>query len=221
MGEAIGKVIPTAIVAAIAVWFCWPYLDGPEFREVGAKTDSRQALHGLLKPVVAPEPSRDPFRAAEIPQTPGKPKGNPAAKSSGDSPSTPKNAGPTSAAEVLKGFTLSGTWIAGTRRAALINGRLWEQGQRLELSKDAAEPWVLAEVSPRSVVIASGAKRYELKYPGPEDKPARPAPAAAPLHDKRSVSAVASQPARPSPAPRSGSVQANLPKPGKPRHARD
>jgi hypothetical protein len=222
MNGAIGKVVPTAIVAAIATWCCWPYLDEAAFGEAGAKTYSPQVLHALLAPAIASEPSRDPFHIVGTAPSLGAPKEREAAgtKASGDSPSTPKNAAPQKdAAGVPKGLTLSGTYLAGNRRAALINGRLWEQGQRLELSKNAAEPWVLAEVSPFGVVIASGGKSFELKYPGPEERPAgtaKIAEAAAPPPAKRAEPAVQSKPARQSPPARTApTAKASFFKPSK------
>ena len=217
MGGAIGKMVPTAIVAAIVVWCCWPYLEHGGPGEVGANAHSPQITHALLEPTVAPEASRDPFHVVATAKTPGAPKEKvaPGTKASADSRATQKK----DAAEMLKGLTLSGTYISGSRRAALINGRLWEQGQRLELSKDAAEPWVLAQVFPYGVVIQSGAKSIELKYPGPEVKPARTAPiaaAAAPLQHKRADPAVPSRPARQSPPARTApTAKANPFKTGK------
>jgi hypothetical protein len=197
MGGAIGKMFPTAIVAAIVVWCCWPYLEHGGPGEVGANTHFPQITHALLEPTAAPEPSRDPFHVVTIANTLGAPKEEvaPGTKASADSRSAQKK----DAAEMRKGLTLSGTYISGSRRAALINDRLWEQGQRLELSKNAAEPWVLAQVFPYGVVIQSGAKSIELEYPGPEVKPARTAPiaaAAAPLQHKRADPALPSPPAQ-------------------------
>ncbi len=180
MAGAIVKWVPTATVAAVVGWCCWPYLDDAGPREITAKTSSPQIAHALLEPAVAADLPRDPFRIAGTTKPPGPPKDGvaPGAKASATSRSTQKK----DSAEMPKGLTLSGTYIAGNRRAALINGRLWEQGQRLELSGSAATPWVLAQVFPYGVVIESGAKSFELKYPGPGDRPDRmaPIPAAAP-----------------------------------------
>jgi hypothetical protein len=75
---------------------------------------------------------------------------------------------------MLKGLVLSGTYTSGTRRAALINGRLWEQGERMTFSKSTAKPWVLARVLPDRVLVESDGKTLELNYPGPESKAATP-----------------------------------------------
>jgi len=195
MGGAIGKVVSPAIVAAIVGWCCWPYLEEAGPKDVGAKTSPPQITHALLEPAFAAKLPRDPFHVVQTSKSVEKPKAAPAAKASAASPSTKK----TDAAEMPKGLTLSGTLIAGNRRAALINGRLWEQGQCLELSKNAAEPWVLAQVFPYGAVVQSGAKRLELRYAGPEDKRASTAPiaaAAAPLQTKRAAPGIQSAPAR-------------------------
>lgn len=197
MGGATVKWVPTATIAAVVGWCCWPYLDDAGPREVTAKTSSPQIAHALLEPAVAAGLPRDPFRIAGTTKPPGPPKDGvaPGAKASAASPSTQKR----DSAEIPKGLTLSGTFIAGNRRAALINGRLWEQGQRLEMTSNAVPPWVLAQVSLYGVVLESGTKSVELKYPGPGDRPDRtaPIPPAGPvLTNNRAQPGISPPPAR-------------------------
>jgi hypothetical protein len=69
--------------------------------------------------------------------------------------------------EMVAGLTLSGTFLQGRTRMAIIDGRIHEQGERLRGPSEEPSPLVVAEVQAARVILqaASGGRRYVLAYP--------------------------------------------------------
>ena len=64
------------------------------------------------------------------------------------------------------GLTLSGTIVSPERRAAVIGGRVYAEGSRLELvNRDGPIVFVLSEVGPRHVVLEREGTHFELVLP--------------------------------------------------------
>lgn len=64
------------------------------------------------------------------------------------------------------GLVLSSTVIGSRRRSALINGRIFSQGQTIEASRNGQPiSFTLVEVHPRKVVLRRAGKDFDLKIP--------------------------------------------------------
>jgi len=169
MSGLIGKLAPTAIVAAVVTWCCWPYLSGAAgdggFQE---PSDVAEIADSLLSPAIEPAPGRNPFQPAHANQT-----------ASTEIESTQVEEPPTKVAEkeevapqvdiraMLKSLVLGGIVIHGDRRFALINNKLHGEGESLVLSGAAAEPCIVVEISAHKVVVQHQGQTFELKYREP------------------------------------------------------
>jgi hypothetical protein len=104
---------------------------------------------------------RDPFRVAS---TPGQDPAGPGPEQAGPAPD---RAEVDPYPEMVAGLTLSGTFLQGRTRMAIIDGRIHEQGERLRGPGDEPSPLVVADVQATLVILqaASGGKRYVLAYP--------------------------------------------------------
>lgn len=64
------------------------------------------------------------------------------------------------------GLALSSTLIGPHRRTALINGKAYEQGRAIQITKDGKRyEFTLVEVHPRRIVLKQEGNRYELTIP--------------------------------------------------------
>jgi hypothetical protein len=202
MSRTLGRMAPTAIVFALAVWCCWPYLD--ELRsslEVEQGGDLPRITSSLLSPTVEPVPKRDPFQPppAIRADPPGskKPEIKKLAASSPHPQAGPRQAGASDQAnaqrpgtDVVKTLVLEAIYIQGDRRVALINDRVYAQGEPLAISDPAAEPYIVAQISPDKVLLLHRGQTVELPYAGGDPRaharPARsPTKAAMPTNDPR------------------------------------
>jgi len=71
-------------------------------------------------------------------------------------------------AEIVQGLTLEATFLQGRDQMAIIDGRVYSQGQHLFLEGDAAKSvstLSVASVSPVKVILQGGGQNYELGYP--------------------------------------------------------
>jgi hypothetical protein len=165
--------------------------------EVAGKTPQPQAPSareaGAAEAGLAP---RDPFRVASVP--------GPAQASADEAHAAPDRVEVDPYPGLVAGLTLSGTFLQGRSRMAIIDGRIHEQGQRLRGPDDEPSPLVVADVQATRVILqaASGGKRYVLAYPetwadrSPGGGGGRPA-----TGERRAVRAPSSAPDR-KPAPR-------------------
>ena len=71
-------------------------------------------------------------------------------------------------AEIVRGMSLDATLLQGREQLAVIDGRVYSRGQRIQLPGDESQPGrslsVLA-VTRTSVLLKGGAKHYTLAYP--------------------------------------------------------
>ena len=129
MQAKLSKIAPIAVVAAILGYLCWPYLDDPASGKSKAAAKTGEPLANLLNPKPAGDVRADLF---EIPKVSG-----PLAAAKKTSTSTSagqRAAGKNSASargDELKNFVLTGTYVAGGRRFAVINGSLYSEGEQL------------------------------------------------------------------------------------------
>jgi len=75
---------------------------------------------------------------------------------------------PTALAEIVRGLTLDATFRQGHDHLAIIDGRVYSQGQHLVLqggSGKSVATLSLASVSPAKVILEGGGQNYELSFP--------------------------------------------------------
>jgi hypothetical protein len=65
---------------------------------------------------------------------------------------------------MIQGFTLSATFIQGKTEIAIINGRIYEKGQRISGAGDEPLPLTVAGVLAKEVILQAGSNRYMLPY---------------------------------------------------------
>jgi len=169
MSQAIGKLAPTAIVAAVVAWCCWPYLREPT-SGAGVEEDGNlpQIARSLLSPAIKPASSRDPFQPLDTKKTVSTRSQQPTAPGTTQEVPTPKE----DTTDILNSLALDATYIQGNRRVALINGRVCVQGEPLAISDSAplsqvAEPWIVTQISAHKVLIQRRGRTVELRYRDP------------------------------------------------------
>lgn len=139
----------------LAVGYCvWPHVAPPPHQ--AAPTPSLPKIDSsLLKPDFGPPSARDPFRQAGDPvQLVAQP--SEARESQAASSVVRSNASGTVAAPRMPApvFALGATLVSGDRRAAIINGRVYRQGERLEGSEGSPRTsWTVARIEPGRVVL--------------------------------------------------------------------
>lgn len=173
------RLAPLVLFLAATGWCVWPYLSSrspaaPK-RAESASLDAR-----MLRPGFEPASERNPFQrpkrrtetapepkvertvAASPPKVEPKretrplaPAARPSAKAS--KPPTPE------------GLSLGGTLVRGKNRAAIINGKVYRQGEILDHEPGARVHWKLAEVRADGVVLSpkSGGRPAFLAFVGP------------------------------------------------------
>jgi len=172
MTEMLQKMGPIAVVLLVFTWFCWPYITGS-----ATAVDSKEAgsvltlSKELLSPTVKPRSSRDPFRvvegatAAALAEQLAK-----AADAAAADKNANKNATKTEPANVetrRTSLVLSGTYIRGNRRMAIIGGKVYKVGEALEGPDADGKLWVVKQVSTDHVVLESRSGTRVIDYSNP------------------------------------------------------
>ena len=173
MSERIGKIVPTAIVAAVLTYLCWPYFN----ESTGAPEEKKEnklpvISQALLSPPAEPAPERDPFKQ------PGDKKWSAALAGQG----TKKPAAPRALADAnpLGNQVLGATYIRGDRRLALISGHIYAEGEQLKGQNSSVSPLTVARICPDKVLLRRDGETLELKYAA---APPRSADGAGPSKD--------------------------------------
>lgn len=168
MSPLIGKLAPAAAVAALVAWCCWPYLDESASGGLGGESsDVPQIADSRLSPDIKPGSQRDPFQKLGSNET------NPAeAESSPKSPASPASVeeqppSDEQIADVLGRLAVEATFIHGPRRLALIDGRLYEEGDPLAISRSLANACVVAQISADGVLVRHPGGTVGLTYRDP------------------------------------------------------
>ncbi len=162
MHELVGKFAPTAIVVALMVYCCWCCLCVPQPEPVVLNEgDLPQINSALLSPVIQPVPDRNPFRPLEaVKMVSAKGKVPTTAGPGQEEPATQR-----SIAEVLSSLALNATYIQGNQRLAMIDGRVYRQGEPLAIpGESVTEPCVVARIAADKVLIRHRGQTVELKY---------------------------------------------------------
>jgi hypothetical protein len=154
----IRKLAPTALVAAMVGYCCWPHLSGSWRTGMAAEPGKLPEIAAsLLSPAIAAAPDRDPFQSvAPEPQV--------AAQHEEPEQAAAPEQEPEEAAEPAERFVLNGTMLRGDRRFAVINGQLYALGEPLRVSDSAAGPHFIAAIDVDKVVIGGPGQPVELRY---------------------------------------------------------
>ena len=132
MDLPLDKLAPRAIALAVVGYCVWPSLMAFQARpETKSPEKPPEVAAALLKPAVAPFPTRDPF------VTP----------SDGPGQSFRFRAGKGAAlmADSLSSLTLEATCIVNSQRLAMINGRLYACQETLSAGNASLPPFKLVE----------------------------------------------------------------------------
>jgi hypothetical protein len=174
MDLPIGKVAPTAVVAAVVSYCCWSHLDEANVQaEAKGRAELTEVAAALLRPATPPDPARDPFgllpMVAAIPEPKTK-----KPEAAADASPTARALARAESARLLSGLALSATWVQGKRAVALINGRVYAAGEFLKEGKGGRTAAVVTQVLTDRVILNAQGETLELKFP---DKDAKSAPA--------------------------------------------
>jgi len=172
MPAKLSKMAPIAVVAVILGYLCFPYVDDPApAKKSKSAAKSAEPLTNLLNPKPAGDVRADLF---EIPKAVG-----PAVAKKSTSTSTSQAAAAKKSAsshsDDLKNFALSGTYVAGGRRFAVINGSLYAEGEQITSAgpkaKTAPAICTVLRVEIDKVVLGFQGQTKELHYADPSLPP--------------------------------------------------
>ncbi|NQT13396.1 MAG: hypothetical protein HQ582_11640 [Planctomycetes bacterium] len=184
MSVPIEKFAPTAITMAAVAWCCWPHMNGATPRIGAEEAALPEITQALLSPTINSVCQRDPFQptslgdtASEKDTVPAEPPDNATELPAAESPPTrPIYAPPTAStepapevliAQVLRQLALNATYIQGDRRVAVINGRIFREGDVLARCGSSKEPCTVQRVFRDRVRIQYRGRNTEFGYRGP------------------------------------------------------
>jgi hypothetical protein len=100
---------------------------------------------------------RDPFRVA--------PKVDSAGQPTSPAQTDPERPTVDRLAELVRSMSLNATFRQGPTEIAIIDGRIYEKGRRVEGIDESLPPLLVVQVLSNSVVLEAESKRYVLAYP--------------------------------------------------------
>lgn len=192
MNALAAKLAPTAVVLAAGVYVAWPYVGpgGGLPAPPAAAADAAELAESLLRPVLAPPSTRDPFEDPEETQSQVRDairkRLTDLVKRLEQARKAPRGpgAGPQGrgAADPLAGLVLNATYTREGRGAAVINGKVYRTGENVRPGS-TLDACVLTSVGLQSVVLKYHGQDHVLKYglaaPGSRASARAPAPPAA------------------------------------------
>lgn len=147
MASSLAKIGPLFAVAGLTGYCLFPFL-GPERIAREAAADRPAPIEqALLDPRLEPPLDRNPFEAALPASTAGATASGPA---TGKTRSAPRSGPPEP--RLPDGLVLGATLVHGRRRAAVINGRIYSEGETLEVPGAGAGE-TGGPAGPRSLVL--------------------------------------------------------------------
>ena len=169
MKNLVGTIVPSMIVLAAVGWAVWPYLESPGLSPT-SKTRDVEVSSALLAWVAGRTPDRDPFRSPSVPAAVGSTR----APRPGPGEKVPKAGLANTMLEARRAevdvratlpgkVALSATSIHGTRRMAVLNGRVYAEGESVQ-GIDAPNPVVLAAIHPASVRLCYGGESVAIAF---------------------------------------------------------
>jgi hypothetical protein len=187
MSTRVAKLVPIGVVAGAMGYFCWSHFDAPAVMAPPAKAAAKtpELTAALLSPPAAPDLERDPFAPPTVemppepaPRAPDKQAkattapGAPATVAQGNKPRQPG-----APVQRIEGLVLSGTYVRGKRRMAVINGLLYSEGEQITPVGPTAVTASVARVEVDRVIVSMDGRHAELAYASHEsptkDTPAR------------------------------------------------
>jgi len=182
MSGLLGKFGPTAVVATVVAWCCWPYLvDTDSELDLDQDTSVPVIASSLLSPTFAPLPERNPFAPESAQNRPFTVEAafsalsgllslladkGPIVAKTGQAPSAEP-----SLRELVRNLPLEATYCQGERSIALIDGQLYAKGDSLFPSEPLSEPCVVAQISAHRVLLRRKGQAVELTYRDPFSPP--------------------------------------------------
>ena len=174
MSPSINRIAPSAVVVALVIYGLWPYLFASSDAEENKEMRTAEIADARIAPNILPPPSRDPFRQAGEPATgPAKTLATatgrkllPAGANSASAAAARKAApsGLSADADPKATLVLTATSICGKRRLAVINGRIYTEGEKVSSRDTSAPPRVIARILPYQVVLECRGQSDVLRY---------------------------------------------------------
>ncbi|WP_169979090.1 hypothetical protein [Tautonia rosea] len=148
----------------LAVGYCvWPHV-APPLHQAAPTPALPKIDSSLLKPAFGPPSTRDPFRETNHPaELAARPSNGEASQAPlRNVPSLPPEAAVTPRMP-SSAFTLGATLVSGDRRAAIIDGRVYRQGEALERPESSTRnEWTVTQIEPGRVVLGRRDRRDPL-----------------------------------------------------------
>jgi hypothetical protein len=166
MPTSINRLMPQAIVLAVALFWCWPSLKQAFFPSAPPKSAKKEAAApegfsaAALSPKFPPIPKRNPFEllgATRIVKD---------SKSKGSN-GTAMEAAEKAIADVKdSGLILNATLVMGQQRLAYINGRVYREKETISIEGRApdAPTWVVTSILPHKVLLSYQGTPLQLNY---------------------------------------------------------
>jgi hypothetical protein len=172
MPAKLSKIAPIAAVVAILGYLSWPYLDDPAAAKSKIAAKIGEPLATLLNPKPAGDVRADLF---EIPKVIGPTTAKKTSTSTSGNPAAAAKKSASAHGDELKNFVLTGTYVAGGRRYAIINGSLYSEGEQVASSgrgtKSSPAVCTVSRVEIDKVVLSFQGETKELHYADPVAPP--------------------------------------------------
>jgi len=170
MAEWFQKIGPVAVVVLVFTWCCWPYITGSATAIGSKEAGNVPGLpKGLLSPLVKPAGGRNPFMitpavaellASELSKT----------NEGVDLGEDAKTGGNAAAGTVRPSLVLTGTYVRGNHRMAIIDGKIYQAGESLDAGNAAGKPWVVKEIFLDHVVLQRDGEKKDIAYLDPAER---------------------------------------------------
>ena len=169
MSDLLHKIGPVVVVSIIFTWVCWPYITGAA-TSIGSNGNGNSIAlpNNLLSPSVKDPNQRDPFqvvKSAAMNMIQGKLAGTKDKTPEYVDPEKEQTTGTTANRE--NAFALTGVYIQGNNRMAILNGALYRIGENIKGSEIAGKPWVLKQILSDRVVVSRGKNNKVVKISFP------------------------------------------------------
>jgi hypothetical protein len=148
-------------VAGVLGYLCWPYLDDPAKPPPSKANKAAELTADLLSPPAAADLSRNIFESAQAPGTSPAPTVRTSSPQSAESAAKKPDETTTTAPDSL---VLSGTFVRGKNRVALINDALYAAGDPIPAAIVSAAGCRVKSVEVDRVLLDIDGRQAELVY---------------------------------------------------------
>ena len=156
--RAIGS---TAMSMAVVTWLCWPLARRSQpLLGVGPIATTNRITSALLNPVISPRGPRDPFIVAQI-ENPAEP-----VASNEQRAELEPEVLELDPATMLNTLQLNATFLQGNQNAAMINGRVYRQGEKLAFGETMDGEWIVKRVGHNETLVAYKDREFRLSFTG-------------------------------------------------------